>query len=182
MKVKTAVSILSIACLLAILAAACGVSPPAEDQGSKLSEIEQLYDEAKYKDAMNVARYNLNKDPKDPVTIVVVWKTQVLQGTKSIEYVQEFFKRASEKVPEYGSELVPPLARALKTDANNPVRLFCLLCLGELPDEAAGNEIASVFDPGYTMGDKPSNVTLDYLKSEANRLLEQRGYTKHLNQ
>ena len=156
--------------------AGCEISPPS--QGEKLSEVEQLYNQGNFKDAMNVARYNLKNGKKDPASVVTVWKTQVLQGTKSKVYVQQLFKAVKERVPEFGNPMIPFLGRGMLDDAHNPVRLFCLLCLGELPDVSSSGLIAGVFDPGYTMGDKPSDITLDYLRSEAALILGKRKYSQ----
>ena len=156
--------------------AGCEISPPSK--GEKLSEVEQLYNQSNFKDAMNVARYNLKNNPKDPASVVTVWKTQVLQGTKSKVYVQQLFKAVKERVPEFGNGLIPFLGRGVLVDSHNTVRLFCLLCLGELPDVSSSDLIAKVFDPGYILGDKPSDVTLDCLRGEAGLVLGKRKYSQ----
>jgi HEAT repeats len=161
-------------CSMMIILGSCGVQPPTE--GARLSEVEKLYDQGNYKDAMNVARYNLKKNPKDPASVITVWKVQILQGTKSKEYTTQFFKAAGEKIADYGTDLIPYLGRGLTTDKSNPVRLFCLLCLGELPDNASSEQICKVFDPGYALGDKPSDVTIEDLRSEAALILSMRRY------
>ncbi|MBN2288427.1 MAG: HEAT repeat domain-containing protein [Candidatus Glassbacteria bacterium] len=153
----------------------CEIKPPA--QGEKLSEVEQLYDQENYKDAMNVARYNLKDDPKDPASVITVWKIQMLQGSDTKLYAQQLFKAVRERLPEFGSDLIPYLGRGLTKDENNPVRLFCLLCLTELPETASSEQIAKVLEPGYTLGAKTSDVILDDLQVEAALMLGMRRYT-----
>jgi len=161
-------------CMLFILGG-CEIKPP--QQGERLSEVEQLYNQGNFKDAMSVARYNLKKNPKDPASVVTVWKVQLLQGTKSEEYARQFFNVARQRVSDFGNALIPYLARGMLTDASNPVRLFCLLCLGDLPEPASSEAIAKVLEPDYTLGDKPSDVNLDCLRSEAALLLAVRRYS-----
>lgn len=161
-------------CGMIIFLGSCEVKPPAG--GARLSEVEKLYDQGNYKDAMNVARYNLKNEPKDPASVVTVWKVQILQGTKSKDYTTEFFKAARDRIADFGNDLIPYLGRGLTSDSSNPVRLFCLLCLGELPDNASSEQICKVFEPGYTLGAKPSDVTLDDLRNEAALILSMRRY------
>ena len=63
-------------------------------------------------------------------------------------------------------------------DEHNTVRLFCLLCLAELPDVSSSELLAKVFDPGYTLGNKPSDVTLDCLRGEAGLVLGKLKYSQ----
>ncbi|MFC1614054.1 HEAT repeat domain-containing protein [Gemmatimonadota bacterium] len=163
-------------CSTMIFLGNCEVKPPAE--GARLSEVEKLYDQGNYKDAMNVARYNLKNKPKDPASVITVWKVQVMQGTKSKDYTTEFFKVARERVVDFGNDLIPYLGRGLTSDASNPVRLFCLLCLGELADNASSEQICKVFDPGYAIGNKTSDITLEDLRSEAALILSMRRYNQ----
>ena len=142
----------------------CTVEVPKEQ---KLSEVEELYQQERYQNAMSVARFNLSKDPKDTASVVTVWKVQVIQGTKSIDYVQQFYFQAKERIIAFGEPLIPYLARALMEDSHNTVRLFCLYALAEFDDTLSTNYIAKVFEPTYTLGNKPSNVTLEFLRGEA---------------
>ncbi|HUU29717.1 MAG TPA: HEAT repeat domain-containing protein [archaeon] len=157
-----------------VLVYGCNISVKKKGE---LSEVEQMYNQEQYKNAMNVARYNLSKDPKDPASIVTVWKIQVLQGTKSIEYAQQFYFQAKDKVAEYGEPLIPYLGKAIATDPHNSVRLFCLYCLTEFQDTLSSKYIAQVYEPDYKLGDKASNVTLDFMRSEASMALGAQKYT-----
>ena len=161
---------------LAIVMVCCEISPP--QGGERLSEIEQMYNQGNYKDAMNVARYNLKNNPQDPASVVTVWKVQVLQGTKSKVYVQQMFKAVRERLSDFGNPIILYLGRGMTDDASNPVRLFCLLCLGELPEVSSSEQIVKVLDPGYTLGNKPSDITLGYLQGEAALILAMRRYTE----
>lgn len=163
-----------ISALLAVTVIAC--APPKPAEGDKLSEVEQLYQQERYTDAMNVARFNLGKDPKDFASIVTVWKVQVMQGNRTVEYATQYFKGAQQKVGDYGSGLAPYLARGLKEDVNNAVRLFCLLCLGEIQDSTSSAALMSVFDASYTVGPKATEITKEYLSGEAAQLLGIRQY------
>jgi len=146
-------------------------------QQEKLTEVEQLYNQEQYQNAMNVARFNLSKNPQDLASIVTVWKIQVLQGTKSTEYVQQFYSQARERVLDYGEKLIPYLGRALAEDPYNTVRLFALYCLSEFEDTLSSRYLAKVLEPDYELGRKPSNVTLDLLRTEAAMILGKRKYT-----
>ena len=153
-----------------------GCQMSSQEKMGKLSEVEQMYVQQRYTDAMNVARFNLNKDPKDLASIATVWKVQVLQEAKTLDYAQQFYEQAKERVREYGPGLIPYMGRGLQGDHYNTVRLFCLYALGEFDDSTATQLIASVFEPDYTLGDKASNVTLDFIRGEAATALANRHY------
>ena len=148
----------------------------SQEKMGKLSEVEQMYDQQRYTDAMNIARFNLNKDPKDLASIATVWKVQVLQEAKSLDYAQQFYEQAKERVREYGPGLIPYMGRGLLGDHYNTVRLFCLYALDEFDDSTATQLIARVFEPDYTLGDKASNVTLEFIRGEAATVLANRRY------
>lgn len=152
----------------------CTVEMPKE---KKLSEVEELYQQEQYQNAMSVARFNLRKDPKDPASVVTVWKVQVIQGTKSIDYTQQFYFQAKERIIKFGNPSVPYLGSGLMEDSYNTVRLFCLYGLAEFDDTLATNYIAKVFEPTYTLGSKPSNVTLEFLRGEAAMVMGNRQHT-----
>ncbi len=152
----------------------CTVEVPEEQ---KLSEVEKLYRQEQYQNTMNVARFNLSKDPRDPASVVTVWKVQVIQGTKSIDYVQQFYFQAKETVIAFGEPTIPYLVRGLMEDSHNTVRLFCLYALAEFDDTLSTNYIAKVFEPSYTLGSKPSNVTLEFLRAEAATVMGNRQHT-----
>jgi len=152
----------------------CTVEAPKEE---KLSEVEDFYNQGQYQNAMSVARFNLSKDPKDPASVVTVWKVMVIQGTKSINYTQQFYLQAKERVIEFGKPLIPYLGRGLMDDPYNTVRLFCLYSLAEFDDSVSTDYIAKVFEPSYTLGSKLSNVTLEYLRGEAATVLGNRQHT-----
>lgn len=152
----------------------CTVEVPKEQ---KLSEVEKLYQQERYKDAMNVARFNLRKDPRDPASVVTVWKVQMITGTKSIDYTQQFYFQAKETVIAFGEPSIPYLAKGLMEDSHNTVRLFCLYALAEFVDTLSTNYIAKVFEPSYTLGSKPSNVTLEFLRAEAATVMGNRQHT-----
>lgn len=153
--------------------AGCGVSAP--DSG-RISEVELLYQQGQYQNALNVARYNINNNVDKLASIVVVWKVQVLQGTQSIDYVQSFYNEAQSRVKDFGPGLIPYLCRGLSEDPYNTVRLFSLYALSEFEDTTAAHCASKIFEPGYAMGQKPSNVTQDFLKSEAALILGARQY------
>ncbi len=161
-----------------MLLVGCGGTGQPSAREQKLSEVEDLYNQEQYQNAMNVARFNLgqNQDSPDPASVVVVWKVQVLQGTNSIDYVQQFYNQAQERVKSFGPELVPYLSRALLEDPYSSVRLFSMYSLSEFDDPAATEAIAKVLAPDYTIGTKPSNITLEFLRSEAAMML---GARKH---
>lgn len=154
----------------------CTLQAPKE---GKVSEVEELYNQEQYQNAMSVARFNLNKDPKnpDPASVVTVWKVQVIQGTKSINWVQQFYFQAKERVVEFGKAAIPYLGRGLTEDPYNTVRLFCLYALAEFDDSLSTSYIAKVFEPTYTLGAKASNVTLEFLRGEAATAMGNRQYT-----
>ena len=153
----------------------CTVDVP---KGDKLSEVEGLYDKEQYQDALNVARFNLKKDSDnpDPASVVTVWKVQVIQGTKSIDYVQQFYFGAKETILDFGPPSIPYLGRGLMEDSYNTVRLFCLYAMAEFDDTLSTNFIARVFEPTYTLGPKPGNVTLEFLRGEAATVMGNRRY------
>jgi HEAT repeat protein len=152
----------------ALLIAGCMPTGKPKEQ---VSEVEKMYQEQRYEDAMNIARYNLNQNPKDIASIIVVWKIQVLQGTKSIDYVQSFYSQAQAKVKEFGPALIPYLGQTLTSDPYNTVRLFALYALSEFPDTTADQYIIKLFAPDYMLGYKPSNVAFDFMRSEAAMIL-----------
>ena len=152
----------------------CTLDVPKED---KLSEVEQLYEQAQYQNAMNVARYNLSKNPKDPASVTTVWKVQVIQGDNTIDYVQQLYFGAKEMVVEFGESSIPYMGRGLMEDSYNTVRLFCLYALAEFDDSLSTNFIARVFEPEYTLGTKASDVSLEFLRSEAATIMGNRQYT-----
>lgn len=163
---------LFLAVLIAIVAG-CGVAPHKE----KLSEVEDLYQQGQYQNAMSVARYNLNNHENEAAAIVVVWKVQVLQGTQSVEYVQALYNEAQARVKEFGPSLIPFLCRSLSEDPYNSVRLFCLYALSEFEDTTAVKCVAQVLDPSYALGAKPSDITLEFMQTEAAMVLGARKYT-----
>lgn len=156
-----------------VLVVGCSVNVPA---GNQLSEVEKLYDQQQYKNAMNVARYNLGKDVSDLASITSVWKVQLVQGGKTIDYTQQFYFQAQDMIKKTGPELILFMGRALHKDPHNTVRLFALYTLAEFDDSVSTNYLASVFDPGFTLGTKSSDVTMEFLKSEAVQVLSNRGY------
>ncbi len=156
-----------------ILALGCSVSAPA---GSELSEVEKLYDQVQYKNAMNVARYNLGKDVGDLASITTVWKVQLVQGGKTFDYAQQFYYQAQETVKKTGPGVVPFMGRALHKDPYNTVRLFALYALAEFDDSVSTNYLAKIFEPDYALGLKSSDVTLEFLKADAVQVLVGRGY------
>lgn len=158
---------------LTALVSSCGVAPHKE----KLSEVEDLYQQGQYQNAMSVARYNLNNHENEAAAVVVVWKVQVLQGTQSVEYVQALYNEAQARVKEFGPSLVPYLCRGLAEDPYNSVRLFCLYALSEFEDTTAVKGIAQVLDPAYSLGIKPSDITIELMQSEAAMVLGARKYT-----
>ena len=101
----------------------------------------------------------------------------MIQGTKSIDYVQQFYFQAKETVISFGEPTIPYLARGLMEDSHNTVRLFCLYALAEFDDTLSTNYIAKVFEPSYTLGSKPSNVTLEFLRAEAATVMGNRQHT-----
>ena len=157
-----------------LMVLACTVEVPRE---GRLSEVEELYEQAQYQDAMNVARFNLSKNPKDPASVTTVWKVQVIQGDNTIDYVQQLYFGAKEMVIDFGESSIPYMGRALMEDSYNTVRLFCLYALAEFDDSLSTSYIARVFEPTYTLGAKPSNVTLEFLRGEAATVLGNRKYT-----
>ena len=167
---------LSLVFIGALILAGCSISAPKSD---KLSEVEELYDQEQYQNAMNVARYNLQEGnkPGDLASITTVWKVQLVQGGKSIDYAQQFYFQAHERIIEAGPALIPYMGRALLKDPYNTVRLFSLYALAEFNDSLSTSYIAKVFEPDYTMGNKPSDVTEEFIKSEAIVVLSGRGYT-----
>lgn len=160
-------------CFLAAFTVGCSVSVP---DSAKVSEVEQLYQQGQYQNALSVARYNINNDVDKMASIMVVWKVQVLQGTQSVDYVQSFYNEAQSRVLDFGPGLIPHLCRGLSEDPYNTVRLFCMYALSEFEDTTAVRCVSVIFEPGYTMGQKPSNVTLDFLKSEAALIVGARQY------
>ncbi|MCE5271588.1 HEAT repeat domain-containing protein [bacterium] len=162
-------------CLVGLLALISGcMSAP---QKAKLTEVEELYQQGQYQNAMSVARYNINNHENEPASIVVVWKVQVLQGTQSVEYVQALYNEAQSRVKEFGPTLVPFLCRGLQEDPYNTVRLFCMYAMSEFDDTTATRCVSQVLDPAYTLGAKPSDITLEFLQSEAAMVLGARKYT-----
>jgi HEAT repeat protein len=152
----------------------CNISVEKKEQ---LSEVDQLYNQGQYTNALNIARFNLSKNPKDPASIITVWKIQVIQSTKSFDFVQQFYFLAQPKVRESGSPLIPYLGKALLNDRQNAVRLFCLYCLSEFQDTVSTNYIIRIFEPNNTLGDKPGNITLEILRVEAATILAGRQHT-----
>ncbi len=169
------VSVASLMLAACMLVVGCSVSVP--DSG-KLSEVEKLYDQEQYKNAMSVARYNLGKDPGDLASITTVWKVQLVQGGKTIDYAQQLYFQAQEMIGKAGPGLIPFMGRALQKDPYNTVRLFALYTLAEFDDTLSTNYVAKIFEPGYTLGLKASDVTLEFMKSEAVQVLANRGYEK----
>jgi hypothetical protein len=166
-------AVVSIFLASVILAVGCSVSVPEKNQ---LSEVEKLYDQQQYKNAMNVARFNLGKDGGDLASITTVWKVQLIQGGKTIDYAQQFYFQAQEMIKKTGPELVPYMGLTLLKDPYNTVRLFALYALAEFNDSLSTDYLARVFEPDYALGLKSSDVTLEFLKSEAVQVLSGRGY------
>ncbi|MBW7996267.1 MAG: HEAT repeat domain-containing protein [Candidatus Glassbacteria bacterium] len=166
--------LISLIITVGVIIVGCSVSVP---QGDRLSEVEQLYDQQQYQNAMSVARYNLNKKSSDLASITTVWKVQLVQGGKSIDYAQQFYLQAKERIIEKGAELIPFMGKALLKDPYNTVRLFCLYALAEFEDSLSTHYLVQVFDPGFTLGSKSSDVTLEFLRSEAAMALANHGYT-----
>jgi hypothetical protein len=166
---------LSLVLVMIVIVAGCSVEAPSSD---KLSEVEELYDQEQYQNAMNVARYNLQEGnkPGDMASITTVWKVQLLQGGKTIDYAQQFYMQAKERIVDAGPSVVPFMGKTLLKDPYNTVRLFSLYALAEFNDSLSTSYVAKVFEPGYTMGTKPSDVTEEFLKSEAIVILAGRGY------
>ena len=163
--------LICLASVALVFALACGISAPPQ---GKLSEVEELYDQEQYENAMNVARFNLNKNSDDLASSTTVWKVQLIQGTKSIDYTQQFFFQAKDLVTKAGPGVVPFLGRALGKDPYNTVRLFSVYCLGLFDDSLSTGYIKKVFTPDYTLGEKASNVTLEFLRAEAGQILAER--------
>ncbi|MFH1069406.1 MAG: hypothetical protein V1794_07255, partial [Candidatus Glassbacteria bacterium] len=157
---------------VSILVLACGISAPP--QGNKLTEVEELYDQGQYQDAMSVARFNLNKNSADLAAKTTVWKVQLISGTKSIDYTQQFFFQAKEMVTEAGPGVVPYFGRTIAKDPYNTVRLFSVYCLSIFDDSLSTGFLKQVFAPDYTLGEKASNVSLDFLRAEAAGFLAER--------
>ena len=159
-----------------IVLAGCSVNAPSSD---KLSEVEELYDQEQYQNAMNVARYNLQEGnkPGDMASITTVWKVQLLQGGKTIDYAQQFYFQAKDRIVDTGPAVIPFMGKSLLKDPYNTVRLFSLYALAEFDDSLSTSYLARVFEPEYTMGGKPSDVTEEFLKSEAITVLSGRGFT-----